>query len=69
MLVQSHIQLARYYIIHIIGAYSKNIYVFDISSCTLVRILVYLEKYVCYNFNMDIHPIHDTPKLSPHIHR
>jgi len=28
--------LARKYITHIIGAYSKNIYVFDISSCTSV---------------------------------
>ena len=43
----------------------------DISSCTsvwstLVRILFIWKSYVCYSFNMDIHPIHDTSKLSPH---
>jgi len=31
-MVQSHNQLARWYITNIIGAYSKNIYVFDKSS-------------------------------------
>jgi len=35
-MAQNHIQLAMYYITHIIGAYSKNIYVFDNSSCTSV---------------------------------
>jgi len=35
-MVKRHVQLARWYITHVIGSYINNIYVFDNSSCTSV---------------------------------